>query len=119
MSYRRRPLAVGRQRYDSRVDYPAFNRAALAVLPILLARWLPGGKFEGKEYVAINPKRIDHRPGSFRVNVQTGKWADFAIDGARGHDPVSLAAYLAGISQIDAAHLLATMLSRSDFHGSR
>jgi hypothetical protein len=93
-----------------RIDFVRVNRAALAVLPSLLARWLPGGRTEGAEYVVLNPRRVDHRPGSFRVNTRTGRWADFAIDGARGGDIVSLAAYLGCIRQAQAAERLAAML---------
>jgi hypothetical protein len=95
---------------SGRIDFARVNREALAVLPSLLARWLPGGRYEGAEYVVLNPRRIDHRPGSFRVNTRTGRWADFAIDGARGGDVVSLAAYLGCIGQVQAAERLAAML---------
>lgn len=91
------------------VDFAAVNRAALGRLPDILVRWLPGGRIEGREYVVKNPKRRDHRPGSFKINIDTGRWADFAT-GDKGGDPISLAAYLAGFSQIDAARQLATML---------
>lgn len=93
----------------ARLDFDLINRAALAALPALLARWLPGGRREGHEYVAVNPRRADRRPGSFRINMNSGKWADFATDD-RGGDVVSLAAYLGGISQVDAARALAEML---------
>ncbi len=76
-----------------RLDFPAINRAALASLLSLLRRWLPDGRLVGREYTARNPRRADRRSGSFRVNVNTGKWADFACD-AKGGDVVSLAAYL-------------------------
>jgi hypothetical protein len=92
-----------------RVDFERVNAVALARLPELLPRWLPDGRTNGREYVARNPTRDDHRPGSFRVNVQTGKWADFAT-GDRGGDVVSLAAYLGGLSQLEAARRLADML---------
>jgi hypothetical protein len=59
--------------------------------------------------VARNPRRQDRHLGSFRVNLRTGRWADFAT-GDRGGDVVSLAAFLAGISQADAARHLARML---------
>jgi hypothetical protein len=98
------------RRQARRVDFARINRAALARLPNLLARWLPGGRIEGAEYVALNPRRADHRPGSFKVNLTTGQWADFAVDGARGRDVVSLAAYLASIGQVEAAERLAAML---------
>jgi hypothetical protein len=93
----------------SPIDFAAVNRAALARLPIILARWLPGGRIEGREYVVRNPTRRDQRPGSFKVSLNTGRWGDFAT-GDKGGDPVSLAAYLAGCSQIEAARRLAAML---------
>jgi hypothetical protein len=70
---------------------------------------LPGGRREGREYVARNPRRADRTAGSFRINLTTGRWADFATDDAGG-DPVSLAAYLFDLSQLDAARRLAAML---------
>ncbi len=91
-------------------DFSAINKAALRVLPALVARWLPDGRQQGCEWVTRNPRRVDRRPGSFRVNLQTGRWADFALTDARGGDPVSLAAYLFGQSQSDAARALADML---------
>jgi hypothetical protein len=100
-----------RSRRQSRpVDFGRINRAALARLPDLLAHWLPGGRIEGTEYVALNPRRADRRPGSFKINLQTGQWADFAVAGVCGGDVVSLAAYLAGIGQLEAAERLAAVL---------
>lgn len=90
-------------------DFAGVNAAALPVLPSLVARWLPDGRREGREWVARNPLRADRRRGSFRVNLSTGKWADFAT-GDRGGDVVSLAAYLAGTRQAEAARQLAGML---------
>ncbi len=92
-----------------RLDFPAINRAALASLPALLRRWLPDGHLVGREYTARNPRRADKRPGSFRVNIHSGKWADFATADAGG-DVVSLAAYLSGTGQAEAARSLAKML---------
>jgi hypothetical protein len=97
------------KRKSGRIDFQAINQAALAVLLSLLARWLPEGRAVGGEYTARNPTRQDHSPGSFRINLHTGRWADFAT-GERGGDVVSLAAYLAGISQAEAACRLADML---------
>lgn len=99
-------------RHPRRLDFDAINQAALAALPSLLERWLPGGRTKGNEYTALNPRRADRRLGSFKVNLRTGKWADFAT-GNSGGDVVSLAAYLAGISQGDAAREVATMLGVS------
>lgn len=75
------------------IDFSAINSAALAQLRSLLEQWLPGGKFDGHEYKALNPTRADSGLGSFSINTGTGKWADFAT-GDRGGDPVSLFAYL-------------------------
>jgi hypothetical protein len=91
------------------IDFAGINRAALARLEDILRRWLPGGRLEGREYVVRNPKRHDQRPGSFKVNVDSGRWADWAT-GDKGGDPISLAAYLFGLGQGDAARRLAGML---------
>ncbi len=92
-----------------RLDFDSINRAALASLPALLRRWLPDGRQVGREYVARNPRRADKRAGSFKVNTRTGRWADFAT-GDAGGDVVSLAAYLGGTGQGEAAKNLAAML---------
>ena len=96
-------------RPGDRLDFPAINTAALAVLPSLLARWTPGGIVRGSEYTVRNPTRADRRPGSFKVNIRSGKWADFAT-GDKGGDVVSLAAHLSGTGQVEAARGLADML---------
>jgi hypothetical protein len=106
----RRQRPVERLRRGRPIDFGRVNRAALAELPSLLRRWLPGGRTEGAEYVALNPRRVDRHPGSFRVNTRTGRWADFAVEGVRGGDVVSLAAYLGNIGQVDAAERLGAML---------
>ncbi len=85
------------------------NQAAMVALPTIIDRWLPGGKRQGGEYVVRNPTRADSKPGSFLINMRTGKWADFAT-GDKGGDIVSLAAYLSGKTQIEAARSLAKML---------
>jgi hypothetical protein len=106
---------IARQRVGRRFappDFQAVNRAAMTVLPRLLRRWLPNGRIEGHEYVARNPRRSDRHSGSFKINLRTGRWADFACD-ARGGDPVSLSAYLSGSSQTEAARRLSTMLGMS------
>lgn len=70
-------------------DFQAINAAALPHIE----EWLPGGRHNGREYLPLNPLRDDSTPGSFSINLDTGRWADFAAD-ARGGDPVSLWAYL-------------------------
>jgi len=72
-------------------------------------RWLPDGKREGQEWVARNPKRSDRHLGSFKINLMTGQWADFAT-GDKGGDVISLAAYLHGLTQPAAAVKISEML---------
>ena len=91
------------------IDFAGINKAALAAFPSVLERILPRGKRVGKDIVALNPRRADRRLGSFKVNRFNGRWADFAT-GDKGGDPISLVAYLADVSQSEAARLLARML---------
>jgi len=92
----------------SRIDFDQINRAALANLSAVLARVLLSGKQVHREWVALNPRRADRRLGSFRVNRYNGRWADFAT-GDKGGDPISLVAYLEGVSQAEAARRLGGM----------
>lgn len=91
------------------IDVPDFiarvNQAVLPRLEALGADLTSGGKRIGHEYVALNPTRKDTSPGSFKINLRTGRWADFAT-GDTGGDPVSLYAYLKGIKQLQAAKAL-------------
>jgi hypothetical protein len=73
---------------------------------------LPNGRIASSEYLALNPKRADRSLGSFRINLRTGKWADFAT-GERGGDLVSLVAWLYDLRQSEAALHLASMLNIS------
>ncbi|PHP64819.1 hypothetical protein CSC94_22335 [Zhengella mangrovi] len=90
----------------------AFRRIAAMALgrgETLCRHWLPDGRRVGSEWVARNPCRADRHPGSFKINLRTGCWCDFAT-GDKGGDLTSLAAYLFGLSQADAARNLARML---------
>lgn len=102
-----------RERAGNRIDFDAVNRAALRSPVAVMRRLLPNGKIEGHEFVALNPLRADKRPGSFRVNLRSFKWADFAASDARGGDATSLVAYLEGTDQAEAARRLAQMLGVS------
>ena len=117
----RRPAATSRRAKasttqkprQSRIDvFAAVNDAALPQLDGLCRDWLPGGRRQGAEYVVRNPTRGDVRPGSFKINVRTGLWADFAT-GDCGGDPISLRAYLDGTRQIEAARIMAAELGVS------
>jgi hypothetical protein len=93
----------------STIDFAGINKVALSVLPALVARWLPDGRTVGSEYVVRNPKRTDHKAGSFKINLRTGLWADFS-SGDRGGDPISLVAFVHSIGQGEAAQKLGAML---------
>ena len=96
-----------------RVDFRAVSSAALGALDIIVPRLLPDGYSEGNEWVARNPTRSDGRPGSFKVNLTTGVWSDFAT-GDKGGDAISLAAYVFHMTQADAAQKLASMLGMAE-----
>jgi hypothetical protein len=76
---------------------------------VLVRRWAPDGGYEGAEWIALNPRRVDHRKGSFKINLTTGRWSDFAT-GDAGGDLVSLAAYLFDLKQGEAALKIAQAL---------
>jgi putative DNA primase/helicase len=99
--------AAARKLYDRRLNFAAVNRAALARLPDVLAHLLPGGRLIGREWTCGS---LAGEPGaSCKVNVITGRWADFAT-GDRGADPISLAAAVWKTSQSEAARRLAALL---------
>jgi hypothetical protein len=105
----RRGMSTKPRRRGESVDFAEVNRAALATFLAVLRRLLPEGKIVGREFVARNPRRADRHPGSFKINCMTGRWKDFAT-GDGGGDPISLVAFLAGVSQSEAARLLAQLL---------
>lgn len=96
-------------RRGRKISFSRIADAALRSAEAICHRWLPDGRRDGGEWIARNPTRNDHRPGSFKVNLHTGKWSDFAVD-RRGGDLIALAAYLFNLNQADAAVRVAEML---------
>jgi putative DNA primase/helicase len=89
------------------LDLAAIGRAALPRLEDLCRRWLPGGRRVGAEWICGS---LRGEPGaSCKVNLRTGRWADFAT-GEKGGDAVSLAAAIHGLTQAEAARRLAATL---------
>lgn len=89
------------------IDFAKVNSTVLPHLESLCHRWLPGGLKMGQEWTCGS---LDGEPGvSCKVNLCTGRWADFAT-GQRGGDPISLAAAVCKIGQAEAARSLARML---------
>lgn len=71
------------------LHFDEVNAAALKLFPGLLYQWFPGGVMHGDEYDVLNPLRNDRSRGSFRINVTSGEWGDFATD-MKGKSPISL-----------------------------
>lgn len=71
------------------VDFEALKANLHRNILGFVQRWVPEGKLEGKEYVMINPSRADSKPGSFKININTGVWSDFATNQG-GNDLISL-----------------------------
>jgi len=92
-----------------RIGFARVAGAALAYGDVLVLRWLPNGRRDGAEWLALNPTRPDNTAGSFKVNIATGRWSDFAT-GDAGGDLVSLAAYLFRLRQSEAAVSVAQAL---------
>jgi hypothetical protein len=92
-----------------RIAFERIADTALSASLTLVPRWLPEGRREGSEWVATNPTRVDKRRGSFKINLRTGRWSDFAV-GTSGGDLIGLAAYVFGLSQGEAAVNIAKAL---------
>lgn len=97
------------------VDFARVNAAALRHSDAVVRGLLPDGRRDGEEWVARNPHRADRKLGSFKINLVTGRWGDFA-SGDRGGDLVSLAAFVARVNQREAAIRLAESLGINPFN---
>jgi hypothetical protein len=74
----------------------------------LLSRWCEEVRREGDELVMRNPSRDDMRLGSFKFNLKTGKWSDFADpDKFKGHGIVQVYAAMRGVTTAKAIEKLA------------
>jgi len=98
------------------LDFAAIEQAALANIAAILQRLVPHGRVRGQEYIALNPKRSDQHVGSFKVNMRTGKWADFACADARGNGVISLVAYVCNVRPYEAALHLSQQLGVGGVH---
>lgn len=71
--------------------------------PLPILRELVGaGEIQGSDYVALNPRRNDKHRGSFRVDIATGRFYDFAT-GDRGGSVIDLAMFVYNCGIIEAA----------------
>lgn len=85
------------------VDFAALAERLLSQSRSLLADWFPQGKLQGREFCVGD---LHGSPGeSLKINVETGRWSDFA-SGDAGGDLISLYAAMHGIKQIEAVKAL-------------
>ena len=87
--------------------------AALEHIETLLPRWLPDGCWEGSNFVALNPRREDKNPGSFKIHLD-GYWIDYAYDAHKGGDLVALRRFLDGdtYNMVEAARRVAEEIAQ-------
>ena len=114
MASRRPPGKADNMTPRRTIAFERIAREAAARASLIVPRWCPEGKREAGEWVALNPRRSDRKRGSFKVNLTTGKWGDWA-SGDRGGDLISLAAYLFSLNQAEAAKRVADMLGISAY----
>jgi len=77
--------------------------------PIAVLQQLVGqGKIEGSDYLALNPRRKDSKLGSFRIDINTGRFHDFAT-GDRGGSVIDLAAFVCNCGIVEAAQRLESL----------
>lgn len=84
----------------NKINFKGINDQLLSECPFILQSWLPGGSLIGKEYCCADIHGGAGR--SLKVNIDTGKWADFAT-GDKGGDLISLYAAINNLSQSEAA----------------
>jgi hypothetical protein len=82
------------------VDFPRLAQSLLSMSRSLLREWFPQGKLSGSEFKIGN--LWGEKGDSLSINVNTGKWADFAV-GQQGGDLISLYAQMNGTTNRNAA----------------
>jgi len=88
----------------SEIDFEGLAAELLSQIRNLLPVWLPGGKIKGNEYECGDI--LGGQGDSLRVNINTGRWCDFATD-EKGGDLIALYAAINGLKQGEAAKQLA------------
>ncbi len=96
------------------INFRALADALLAMADSIVPAWLPGGRFNGHEYVCATLSGGEG--SSCSVNVRTGQWADFASD-EKGGDLVSLYGAIYGMDMGKAAVSVARDYGLEDVAG--
>jgi putative DNA primase/helicase len=92
------------------IDFKALNALLLGDAEGVLSSWFPAGKVRGRDFVMGNIRGDDG--DSLTVNLETGRWFDFASQADKGGDLISLYAANRGLSQPDAARELSGQAAR-------
>lgn len=96
------------------IDYDRIKAAAAGQILQIAESCTTEGRLEGREFVMLNPNRKDDKLGSFKINVDTGAWADFAANQSGG-DLISFLHYIKGFkNQAEAAKHLAEITGTMD-----
>jgi predicted P-loop ATPase len=82
------------------LDFKALNELLLQDAERLLEDWLPNGRLIGSEYTCGDLSGSHGQ--SFKVNINTGLWCDFADPEFKGGDLISLFAAIQDIEQVEA-----------------
>lgn len=91
-----------------KLDFSGLADVLMSKWNEFLPQWSPGGKMVGREYTAGS---INGGPGnSFKFNIETGKWSDFAT-GQKGADLISLYAQIYNLKNGEAAKKLADQIN--------
>lgn len=96
------------------IRFAELARALLDQAEQLVARWLPGGARQSKEWVCGS--LAGGKGSSCSVNVKNGCWSDFATDD-KGGDLISLYAAIHGLDQGQAALQVARENNLEDVAG--
>lgn len=81
---------------DRRLDFEGLNNVLRGTAHSFLIDLFPGGDLKGREYMVGDLQGGDG--DSLRININTGKWSDFAT-GESGGDLISLYAAAKGLNQ--------------------
>lgn len=93
---------------ENKIDFEGLAAALLARARDFIPSWLPGGKLVGHEYTCGS--LLGGRGDSFKANINTGAWADFASTD-KGGDLISLYAAINKIKNSEAAKTLAEQIN--------
>ncbi|WP_312261248.1 DUF927 domain-containing protein [Candidatus Igneacidithiobacillus taiwanensis] len=95
-----------------KIHYQKIKEAALDKIPEIVEELGLDYKISGNEIQFLNPHRQDNEFGSASINTETGIWADFAVDDAKG-DLLDFVKYIRNFPSIrDAAEWLQNFLDR-------